>query len=221
MSYLPQNMAALISWGDSFFVYLGAHQTEWGVSAPWVTEVSGKFDRMKASHDVWNNPATQTKAAHADMEEKRAAFEQGVEPLVQNLKTLPGLTPYDYEMLQIPEPGRGKHHPKYGKPKGWPLLWLAVQGQGSVEFHCNDVATPNSTARPRGVHEAVVRMGFTDKESPSIDDLTYTPLTMTRTPQRRLFPPEYAGQTLHAIAAWVNPTGERGPWGPMVKIVVS
>jgi hypothetical protein len=221
MSYLPRNVAELISWGDSFFVYLGAHQAEWGVSAPWVTEVHDRFDRLKASHDVWNNPATRTKAAHADMEEKRAAFKQGVEPLVQNLKTLPGVTSYDCERLRIPQSGRGGPHPKFGKPTGWPLLRLAVRGQGSVEFHYNDVATPNLTARPRGAREAVVRMGFSDKESPSVDDLTYMPLSMTRTPQRRLFPPEYAGQTLYAVAAWVNPTGERGPWGPRVKIVVS
>jgi hypothetical protein len=210
----------LIAWAVTFFTYLESHLASWSVSGLWVTEVHAKLDLMSKAYDVWANPATRTKAAHDDMEVKRTDFVKAVEPLVQNLKSLPGLTQYDYDMLQIPGPSGG-HNPVLKVPKSWPLLTLVVKGQGSVEFHYNDSDTPNSTARPHGAQAAVVRMGFPGKAEPSIDDLTYAPLSMTRTPEVRLFPHMYVGQTLFAVAAWVSPTGERGSWGPMVKIVLS
>jgi hypothetical protein len=217
--YLPRNIEKLIAWGTSFFVYLEANLAKWPVPGDWEKAVRDSFDALEAAYEKWSNPATQTKATHADMEAKRGLFEKAVEPLVQMLKSLPMLTPYDFEMLQIPAPG-DRPYPRIGKPKTWPVLQMTVIGHGSVEFSYRDVETPDVTARPHGVSYAIVRMGFSEKENPSIDDLTYTPLVMTRTPQRRLFPPDCIGLTLHAISAWVNPTGEQGPWSTMVKVVV-
>ncbi|MDR3195022.1 MAG: hypothetical protein LBT76_07015 [Tannerella sp.] len=220
MTYLPQNIEQLITWATVFFVCLKANIGTWGVNEVWVTEVETKFTDMQEAHTIWVNPATKTKAAHTDMEAKRTLFVKAVEPLVQNLKTLPMLTPMDYDLLGIPAPSSG-HHPKYPTPTRWPELTLEVHGQGTVDVHYHDVETPSSTAKPHGVQEAVIRLGFLDHEPASADELTEKPVTMTRTPHRIVFSSEYSGKKLYAAGAWLNPTGERGPWGPIVKVVVS
>jgi hypothetical protein len=46
-------------------------------------------------------------------------------------------------------------------------------------------------------------------------------ITITRAPHRLTFAPEYAGRKLYAIGAWVGTTGEQGPWGPFVEVILS
>jgi hypothetical protein len=220
MKILRGNIEQLIAWAVTFFAYLKTHLTTWGVSTAWVTEVETKFSDMQEAYNYWSNPATKTKAAHTDMEEKRKVFVKAVEPLIQNLRTLPTLTPPDYALLQITPSGSGPG-PKKPVPSSWPLLTLGVHGQGVVDIHYRDVNTPLSKAKPDGAHEIVIRLGFNNEASASVDDLTETPITATRTPHRVTFPLERLGQRLHASGAWVNPTGERGPWGPIASVVVS
>ncbi|MDR2139450.1 MAG: hypothetical protein LBP50_07875 [Tannerella sp.] len=220
MNVLKGNIEQLIAWAISFFTCLKAHMATWGISATWVTEVENKFTDLQNAHATWVNPATRTKAAHTLMEEKRQLFVHAVEPMIQNLRTLPTLTPQDYNLLQIAPPSKGPG-PAFPPPETWPLLTVEVHGQCTADIHYRDVNTPLSRAKPRGVHEAIVRMGFAEETPTSVDDLTETPLTLTRTPHRVVFPSDRAGKILHLVAAWVNPTGKRGPWGPVVSVFLS
>jgi hypothetical protein len=220
MNVLRGNIEQLIAWAIAFFTYLKAHMTAWGVSSTWVTDVENRFTALQNAYAVWVDPATKTKAAHTEMESKREEFVTAVEPLIQNLRMLPTVTPTDCNLLQI-TPRTTGHRPKFPPPETWPLLTVEVYGQCTADIHYRDVNTPLSRAKPHGVHEAVVRLGFAEETPASVDELTETPITLTRTPHRVVFPSDRAGKKLHAAAAWVNPTGERGPWGPVVSVILS
>jgi hypothetical protein len=220
MNYLSVNIEKLLAWSVAFFAYLEANMTTWNVSSTWVSEVKSKLTDLQNAYAVWANPATKTKAAHTDMETKRQIFAKAVEPLVQNLRSLPALTPEDYDLLQIAPPYTGSHRKK-PQPKTWPVLTIKVHGQGVVELLYHDSDTPSSTAKPSEAAEVVIRMGFSEAIPASAEELKDMIITITRTPHHLTLPAERVGQKLHAAGAWVNPTGERGPWGPVVSAVVS
>jgi hypothetical protein len=212
MEYLTVNIEKLLAWAVAFFAYLEANMGTWSVSTTWVSEVRSKLTDLQNAHAVWANPATKTKAAHTDMEAKRRAFATAVEPLVQNVRSLPMLTPEDFDLLQINPPNRG-HHPKKPRPKTWIVLTIKVYGQGVVEFHYHDVNTPSSVAKPPEAHEAVIRVGFAETELASTEELKDMVITVTRTPHRIVIP-EHVGKRLYAA-------GEIGPWGPIVSVIVA
>ncbi|MDR2119676.1 MAG: hypothetical protein LBP64_02200 [Tannerella sp.] len=220
MKVLYGNIDALLAWAVSFFTYLKLNMSNWGVSESWEKEVEIKLNDLQAAHGVWGNPASRTKAAHTEMMERRKVFVKAVEPLVQNLRSLPMLKPSDYDILQIAPPYSRRQY-RHPPPETWPALTLDVLGQCTADLRYHDVNTPLSIAKPRGVHEAIVRLGFAAETPESVDDLTETLITITRTPHRLVFPLDAAGKKLHAAGAWVNPTGERGPWGPVVSVFLS
>jgi hypothetical protein len=221
MDYLTVNIEKLLVWAVVFFTYLKANMNAWGVSSTWVSDVESKLADLQAAHTVWINPATKTKAAHTDMEAKRVIFAKAIGPLVQNLRSLPTLTAADYDYLEITPPNKG-HHPKHPRPKTWIVLTVKVHGQGVVDFHYHDENTPSSTAKPADAHEAVIRISFADAEPASAEELTDDMvITVTRTPHQVVFPAEHIGKRLHASGAWVSPTGERGPWGPVVSTIIA
>ncbi|MDR2120525.1 MAG: hypothetical protein LBP64_06590 [Tannerella sp.] len=220
MKVLHGNIEVLLAWAASFFTYLKLNMLNWGISESWEKDVEIKLNDLQNAHSIWINPSTKTKASHTAMIEKRKVFVKAVEPLIQNLRSLPTLQPSDYDILQIAPPSSGRQ-PKYPPPVTWPVLTLDVLGQCTADLRYHDINTPLSIAKPRGVHEAVIRIGFSAETPESVDDLTETPVTITRTPYRLVFPLDNAGKKLHAAGAWVNPTGERGPWGPIVSVILS
>ncbi|MDR1330522.1 MAG: hypothetical protein LBK07_00270 [Tannerella sp.] len=221
MSYMPQNIEKLIGWATTFVAGVETHAVAWGLSPQWVADVRGRFGELKAAYEVWEDPATRTIVSHAALTEARKAFKGTVEPLVRNLKSLPGLTVYDYDLLQIPARHSGGYSPVLAPPKTWPVLNIKVFGQGAVAFHYRDSEASTSAARPRGARAAVVRTAFIRSSSPAVEELNGLTFTMTRSPAWHAFPPECIGDTLHAVAAWISPTGKMGPWGPVVKVTVA
>jgi hypothetical protein len=217
---MPQNIEKLIVWSATFVAGVEEHAVAWGLSPQWVADVRARFEVLKATYEVWEDPATRTRAAHAGMEDARGDFRKVVKPLVRNLKSLPALTVYDYELLQIPARRSGGYHPALAPPKTWPVLRLEVVGHGVVVFHYRDAETMDSPARPRGAHAAVIRTAFRNDGSPAVDELNGLTFMMTRSPKRHVFPLECIGDTLHAVAAWISPTGETGPWGSVTTVVV-
>ncbi|MDR1676520.1 MAG: hypothetical protein LBR86_08650 [Tannerella sp.] len=214
------NIERLLMWSETFFGYLNTKMTAWGVSAAWVAGAGAKLADLQRAHAVWVNPATRTKAAHADMEAKRAIYVDAVEPLVQNLRSLPMLEPQDYSILQIAPPNRGPR-PKYPPIKTWPVLTVKVHGQCTVSLDYHDVETPLSRAKPRGAQSVLIRIGFPAETPDAPEDLTDMLLTLTRAPHRITFAPEYAGRKLCAIGAWISTTGKQGSWGPFVEVILS
>jgi hypothetical protein len=220
MHYLTMNIEQLLIWSISFFSYLNTKATEWGVNPTWVSEVEAKLTDLQNAHTIWVDPATRTKAAHTDMEAKRVIYVGAVEPLVQNLRSLPTLALQDYDILQIAKPSKGKH-PHYPPIKTWPVLSLEVHGQCTADVDYHDVETPLSRAKVRGAQSVLVRLGFPAEIPAKPEDLTDMLITLTRAPHRITFGPEYAGRKLYAVGAWVGTTGEHGPWGPFVEVILS
>ncbi|MDR2041310.1 MAG: hypothetical protein LBP98_03205 [Tannerella sp.] len=220
MNYVTVNIEQLLAWSAAFFSYLKTNMSTWGVSATWVTEVETKMTDVQHAYAVWANPATRTKAAHTDLLAKRVIYAKAIEPLVQNLRSLPTLALQDYDILQIAPPNKGPH-PKYPPITTWPLLSLQVHGQGTVDLEYHDVETPLSRAKPRGAQSAFVRIGFRAEPPTSPEELTDVLLSITRTPHHLTLPPQYVGQKCWAVGAWISTVGEPGPWGPFVEVVLA
>jgi hypothetical protein len=220
MEYLTINIELLLAWSAAFFSYLKTNMSTWGVSTAWVTEVETKLTDLQNAHAVWANPATRTKAAHTGMKAKRVIYVKAVEPLVQNLRTLPTLTLQDYDILQIAPPSKGPH-PKYPPIITWPVLSFNIHGQGTIDLDYHDVETPLSRAKPRGAQSAFIRIGFRTEPPTSPEDLKDRLITITRAPHHLVLPPEYVGQKFWAVGAWISTTGEPGPWGPFVEGILA
>jgi hypothetical protein len=104
-------------------------------------------------------------------------------------------------------------------PTTTPLLMVdtSKRYQHTIEF--KDAATPNSRAKPDGVHHLDIWWCVGPTPPTGIEGCTYL-ATDTNSPYVNNIASEHAGKIAHYMARWVNTRGEFGPWCETVSATV-
>lgn len=216
--YIPQSDANFNVWQGNLYEIIQSNYTLWGISEEDIATMTKLKNTWDATYKVASNKQNRTRA---DVQAKDDAG-------VTYIKFLRGfVAQWLSNNSKVPNSERERMGLTIRNNSRTPIGIPISSPQGSVDFssrlqhtlHIVDELTPNSKAKPAGVHgcEIWMKMGEAPK---SASELTYL-VTHTRSTYLQSFDGSDVGKTAHYWLCWVNSRGERGPWGrPFSAMVV-
>ena len=217
--YVPRSDVDFNLWQVSLIDIININLTNWGITAD-------DFTALKATQTIWttafakaNNKQNRTSADVQAKDDARVDYEKGLRTFVaqwlaNNTKVANsdrermGLTVKSGSRTPVPTPDTS--------PIG--TVDFSVRLQHSI--HYSDQATPNSKAKPDGVHGCEIWMKIDGIAPVDPSELSYL-ATDTRSSYTKTFEGKYAGKTVWYWLRWVNKRGEHGPWSSAISAMVA
>lgn len=210
---VPESDAEFNLWQASLITLAQANVTTWGILAADVTSLVALQLIWTNSFAKTSNPNNCTSADVKAKNDARRNYEKALRNfiaqwLAHNTKVT------DSDRIRMGITVKSTTRTSIGVPTGIPVATIdfSVRNQHSISFV--DQATPNSKAKPSGVHgcEIWCKLG---------DAATFGYLaTDTASPYVATFDEADAGKTAQYHLRWVNTKGEQGPWSAVVSAMV-
>jgi len=211
--YIPAGDEEMIAWLRNLMPYLFAHSAELGLTPAELAPVAEAAMYCDYGHHWYVTTRTAADAARQKKDDKRAAFEAVIRPLVRRLQASATVTDAQRRAMGI-----SVHDTRQAATATRPMATVNTAERLRHVIHFADEATPTSRARPDGAMGCEIwgKIGTTPAD-PS--ELTFLALD-TRTPYTADFNGSDGGKTAHYMLRWVNADGEKGPWSATVSATI-
>jgi hypothetical protein len=170
------------------------------------------------AYKAWENPASRTKVAIANLRQATAAFTPAYRQLYQLLKHLPAITNGDLVAMGFPAVSPSTRTPA-PVPETAPEAEIRFPAASVIEIHFRNSGSERK-GKPDGVHGAETRWAILDAPPSKMDDLVHSSFD-TRSPFRLMFDIDQRGKTLYFAVRWENTRGVKGPWSEIHNVIVT
>lgn len=193
--------------------------TAWGITTADITALTTKQTAWSTAYAAVANPNDRTRPAISAKDEARVDYEKSLRKFIKQwIANNPKVPVSSRERMGLNIASETRTGVPV--PITFPIgkIDFSVRMQHSIAFV--DSETPNSKAKPEGVHgcEVWAKIGG---DAPKTKDEVKFLKTATRTPCTYTFEGEDAGKTVYYWLRWVNTKGETGPWGTPVQAMVA
>ena len=216
--YLPQGDPEFDGWFETFYTSVSGDLVGWHMVAgdlvP-ITNAKNKWDTDYAAHLAEVEIA---KAMRATKDNSKAAAKDVVRPFVRAKQEDPDVLPATKLAAGVPE--RDETRTPIAAPTTPPVITGVDTSQRLQHtIRWADSTTPQSKAKPKGVHGAEIRVKIGGPPPTGPDECVFTALD-TATPHLKEFDAADAGKTAHYMLRWVNSKGDPGPWSATVSATI-
>jgi hypothetical protein len=211
--FFDRNVCAL----DDF---LGANGEKKKYDMAWyLEEYKPRVTRWKTGYGLYNNKDVRTRlitieknAARTDLE---PFYSEGRRMVKGNRNTTDG----ERAAIHIP-PNKRTAHPKLPVTSTPPEIHVDISIPKRLTFnYWEEGRDDGSKAMPHGAGSFELWSKLLDHEPAHMDELTHV-LIDFQSPLVMDFDDSERGKTLYFIARWVSPTGEKGPWTVVMRVIV-
>jgi hypothetical protein len=191
------------------------------VSEDVINEYNDKRATYVDRYATANNPATRTPTAIKLKDQAKEDLVAATLNLVRmHLQYNEAVNEEDLANMElssrIPKP-----HGKHPAPTTKTVLEIKLREHYQVEIDYHDELIEHSKRKPFGVHCIEFRWEYVTVATVPLnpDKFTHTEVD-TATPFILHLSPEDQGKQLYIASRWENTTGEKGPWGEILTVVV-
>ena len=216
--YIPSSDSEFTTWQENFLSYVNANLNTLGLKD---TDVAPLNESQSAWTTAYSNHTHAQATAESERQTKNAArksYETLVRSLVRQLQGMPKVTDAQRAAMQITLRETAKQ--AGFAPPTRPVVQVDTSQRLRHTINFTDEATPDSRAKPAGVHGCEVWAKVGDPAPADAKGLVFLGLD-TRTPYVAEYDGEHAGQTVYYMLRWVNAKGEAGPWSQTVSATVT
>lgn len=212
--FIPGPDAEFDKFFKSFHDATTANANEFGLAPADVTLIQTNYAAWILANPAHVNAQLVAHQAATTKDKVRLAAEQAVRSVTKKINGNPAV---DNEMrAKAALPSHDLVRTAIGAPTTFPIGRLEARGHFTLVLHFVDQNTPQSNAKPHGVHACEIRTHVGDP--PPADWTGYTFLAHdTRTPYTDVHPPADAGKTAYYMIRWLNTKLEPGPWGDVIS----
>ncbi len=215
--YLPGPDADYQAWVTNFVTYANANLAALGLVAGDMTPVTTAqttFNTGFTAHIAAKAAAVAAREAKTDA---RTALTGTIRPLVRRLQASSVVSDAEKASLGITVAQSGS---PIGPPTTAPLTSIMCGARLQHSVHFVDEMTPTRRAKPAGVLGVEVwnHVGLTPPTDES--QLRFVGVD-TAAPFVVNYDAIDGGKTAYYWLRWVNPTGERGPWGDQAQATIA
>lgn len=203
---------------DQFVPYALNNSSSLGLDA---AAVAALTSRVTAWTYAWSGFINLQAAFHGATDTKdgeRELSEAMVRLLTNQIQIRPETTDAEREALGIPV--RKTTRTPVPVPSTTPSIQrIDASTRGILRLFIVDATTPESRAKPFGVHGCEIReqIGGTMPTNPNSMPLL---AVETRMPYRADFDPDDIGKTVYFALRWQNTRGQQGPWSQVYSAMV-
>jgi hypothetical protein len=216
--YIPQSDLKFNAWQDNLINIVDSGVTEWGIFID-------DFTTLVSNQSIWSNAfakaGNKQNRTSADVQAKKDArimFKKNLRIFVaQWLANNAKVSNSDRERMGLTVKA-GTWAP-FPAPTTLPMgtINFSVRLQHSIRYF--DQTTPQSRAKPAGVHGCEIWMKIDGNAPVDASELSFA-ATNTSSPYTVNFEGKYAGKFVYYWLRWVNNRGEHGPWGRPISAMV-
>ena len=215
--FIPRAYAALANFLTNLLNKVSEAQIRLGIDAAKLAEFQLAVNEYLAANTIANDLA----ASSGDLRDRkdlaeaaRAATRKFVN---SQLRYNDALTNHDREDMGLVIPD---HHPTPVEiPTTVPIVIISHPSMAVIELRFRD-SEASGKGKPAGIHGAEVAWGTLDTPPVNWKDLNRSSFA-THSPLKITFENEDIGKTFYYALRWENNRGEKGPWTPIEKTVIS
>lgn len=206
--FLPARDDALLTWSNVFSAGITAQAASIGLTPAQCTAYASLHSSFSASLAISSNPATRTRGAVSDKNDKRAALKAEARELARIINAFPATT--NQQRLDLGLNPRSGEAAPINPPAECPELTVVSAMGRTLRIKLRAVDS-EGRGKPPGVHGASL-FSFVGAAPPAdISDWVFEGST-TRTIENVTFPPTVpAGSQVWLCAFWFNPRSQSGP----------
>lgn len=216
--YIPSSDSEFTTWQENFLSYVNANLEALGLK-------DGDVASLKDSQRAWTTAYSNHTHAQATAESvsqtktaSRKSYETLVRSLVRRLQGMSNITDAQRAGMQITL--RETTRQAGLAPQSRPVVHVDTSQRLRHTISFTDEATPESRAKPAGIHGCEIWAKIGDPAPTDGKGLVFLGLD-TRTPYVAEYDGEHAGQTVYYMLRWANAKGEAGPWSQTVSATIS
>ncbi|MDR1332081.1 MAG: hypothetical protein LBK07_08240 [Tannerella sp.] len=217
-NFVPESDAKFSPWVNHLMLWLGSRIVTYGLNEVDYKALNDLLTVWNTKYAIASAPETATKAATRDKNEARAALESALRAfLLEEVTYNRIISDADRENMALPI------HKKTRTPARIPISFPAMAREemvapGVVKFHFIDSITQDS-GKPDEVARLEMVFVISDVEPVSVDELVHS-ITSTHTTVERVFDGTQRGKTFYYAVRWENTRGQKGPFGPILSIII-
>ncbi len=215
---IPRPDAEFDVWQKENLQYVETNAKKWGIPDAEITKLKERQSNWEPAFEKADNIENRTRANVLAKNEIREDYEKNwryfintfirVNPkITDDERLIMGIHPKKHSRTPIPVPETA--------PEG--RIDFSVRLQHKIFFH--DSSTPNSKAKPKGVHGCQIWMKLGEEAPVKENDLTFVAMD-TSSPYTVKFDGDDSGKKAYYWLRWVNSKGEPGPWSAEIHAVV-
>lgn len=216
--YIPRTDAEFTSWQENFLSYVNANLAALGLKEGDVVSLKDSQGAWTTAYSNHTHAQATTESARQTKVASRKSYETLVRSLVRRLQGMPDITDAQRAGMQITL--RETARPAGLVPQSRPVVQVDTSQRLRHTISFSDEATPESRAKPAGIHGCEVWAKIGDPAPTDGKGLVFLGLD-TRTPYVAEYDGEHAGQTVYYMLRWVNAKGEAGPWSQTVSATIT
>jgi len=217
--YIPSTDPGFDLWQKGLLTNVKAKQTAWGISADATTSLESK-------QGVWNNAFSKA----SNKQDRTAADVQAKNDTLADYKK--EIRSFVAEFLannsKVTDSDRVQMGLTVKSETRTPAAVPATSPLGTVDFgvrlqhtlRISDEATPQSKAKPAGVHGCEVWVKLGGEAPKDVSELTFL-----GTSTGNSYTTNYEGKQANILAyywlRWVNTRGEHGPWSSTLSAIIA
>ena len=217
--YVPAADAEFNVWQAGVVTDAQTNAEKWGINADDLTKlvsIKGEWDT------AWGKAGNRNNRLPSDVQAKndaRKKYEKALRDFVgQWLSKNPRVTDADRTQMGLTVKN-GSHSPVV-TPETSPVVSVDFSTRLQHSVYFADEATPQSKAKPEGVHGCEVWMKTGGSAPVSEAELLYKGVC-TRSPFTINFPATDVAKMAYYWLRWVNSKGETGPWSSQASAIVA
>lgn len=218
-NFVPRSDAEFNLWQIALIAQVQANATAWGITPADITA-------LVVLQALWNvafgKSANRQNRSAADVQAKddaRNAYETALRKFVAQWLSNNAKVPNSERQRMGLTVKTGIRTAK-PVPETCPVAVIDYSARLRHTIAFADETSPNTKAKPDGVHGCEVWVKLGGEVPKSADDCTYL-ATDTASPYVATFDGEDVGKTAWYMLRWVNTRGERGPWSPTFSALVN
>lgn len=216
--FIPTREGDLDRWLKNFAAKVAADPAAYHLTAADGLALTGAYDAWHAAYTAATSPATRTRPAVAEKNERRRAAVALVRRIAAEVRADDGVSSELKIGLGLIVRG-GKPAP-IPPPETFPLLSIIELGRGTQDLRIADSQSPTRRAKPAGTSGLLIFRHVGDGPAATPAQCTFLALA-TRTEYTARFTPADNGKTATYFARWTNFRGEPGPWSPAATMPIA
>ena len=217
--FVPRSDAEFNLWQIALITQVQANLTAWGITAADVTALVLIQTAWNIAFAKASNKQNRTPADVQGKDDARTAYETALRKFVAQWLANNAKVP-NSERQRMGLTVKTNIRTANPAPETCPMAVIDFSSRLRHTIAFADETTPNTRAKPDGVHgcEVWMKLGGEAPQAPA--ECTYL-ATDTASPYVATFDGADVGKTVWYMLRWVNTRGEQGPWSPTFSALVN
>lgn len=216
--FIPSGDAELNAFADTLGDYIFANFGALGISADSKDVIQNARNTFNTDLTAHNAAKTAAQVARQTKDASRAALVSAIRTWVKVIQAYPNTS--DAQRAAMAIPIRDVVPTAISAPITAPILSVAFDQRGEHYVEFKDSMTPNSKAKPDGVHGCAIYRKVTATQPGGIDTMEYVG-TSTRSPHRLVYEESQYGSQVFYVGFWETAKGLRGPMSDFTNATIA